>query len=94
MSGNNDLPAVGFFQSGDTAQRGGLATTRRPEQSIKAPFFDVEADIVDSLDPGIVAIFVDFYQTLDFDHNFSWFKPFNGFARLDRRAPIKHLERL
>src|SRR5512147_219272 len=72
LSGDDDLAAVGLFQTGNTAQCGGLAATRRPEECIKASLFDVEADIVNSFDSGIGAVFVDFYQTLDFDHNVSW----------------------
>src|SRR6185295_1933075 len=80
LAGDDNFAGVGLFQTGDAAQCRGLAAPRRAEQSIKTSLFDVKAYLVDGLYPGIGAVFVDFYQSLNFDHIISWSKPLNDYV--------------
>src|SRR5207253_10649266 len=61
LAGDEDLTAVGLFQSGDAPQSGRLAATRWAQQRIEPPFFDVKRNIVDSFDADVIAVLVNFY---------------------------------
>src|SRR5215204_1505099 len=71
LSRDNDFPAVGLFQSRDTAQSRCLTAAGWAEQSVEPSLVNVEADLVNRFNTGIGAVFIDFNQALNFDHKSS-----------------------
>ncbi len=68
LAGDKDFAFVGFFQARDAPQGCCFAAARRTQKSVETAFFDIKRNIVDGFYAGVIAVFENFYQRLNFNH--------------------------